>query len=92
MPRTIADVMVEVRQRMVDNGWENRSNLDQACGLAEEAGEACKAVRMLERKGVTPERRAELCDELADVLMYVAHLAYLYDIDLEQAYVKKMGI
>lgn len=65
--------------------------------MTEEMGELAKAVRRMERiqtKAASPEQQAQnrtnMEEELADILSYLMDIANHYDIDLGEAYARKM--
>lgn len=60
--------------------------------MVAEVGEAVQAYRELDcaTESKQPEARAHLAEELADCLAYVLKLANYADVDLQDAYVRKM--
>ncbi|MBU0595726.1 hypothetical protein KJ567_03470 [Candidatus Bipolaricaulota bacterium] len=69
--------------------------LRNAAYLAEEVGEVVQAIRALNRAGDTPlldAARCQLGEELADCLAYILKLSNYGDIDLEEAYLRKMEL
>lgn len=54
-----------------------------ALGLTGEAGEVSNKIKKLFRDGDSAEKRAELAKEIGDVMWYVARLARVLDINLE---------
>lgn len=59
--------------------------------MAGECGEACNVVKKIDRDGDTPELRAMLAEELADLITYADLLAARFDIDLGAAVVAKFN-
>lgn len=55
-----------------------------ALGLTGEAGEVSNKIKKLFRDGDNAEKRAELAKEIGDVMWYVARLARVLDINLEE--------
>lgn len=54
-----------------------------ALGLTGEAGEVSNKIKKLFRDGDSAEKRAELAKEIGDVMWYVARLAHVLNINLE---------
>jgi len=70
----------------------DHSGLHHLVGLIGEVGEVANIVKKIDRGSMSLkdfETQEALASELADVLTYVANLADVYDIDLEEAYVRK---
>jgi len=79
------------------HGWLDVDLVHNCFLMGEEVGELFKAVRRAERMfdpgGAAPAdaeaRRAEVADELVDVLNYLIAIANRLDIDLEEAFRRK---
>lgn len=75
-----------------DKGWYNATSRfpqtprNIATSVAIEAAELLEHFQFTD----TPDDRAALADELADVANYLFQLAYLLEIDLEQAILTKL--
>ncbi len=67
-------------------GFENQSRSDLFAHLVEEVGELAQATRKFE-KGKKTKEDIEL--ELADVFLFLVHIANKFDIDFEEAFRKK---
>ena len=73
--------------------WDYHNAKELAIDLNIEAGELLEQFRYLEGKEIDDafkEKKDGICDELADVLMCVCRFAELYEIDLSDAYAKKI--
>lgn len=57
--------------------------------LCGEAGEVANVVKKLYRDGVTPDRIEHLHEEIVDVMIYLAELIYVTDMDFDAAWKKK---
>ena len=82
-------------------GWHKNSNEQRFLLMIEEVGELAKAMRKAAKLQIeqdNPDKpawsdaeiQANLAEEFADVLMYVADLANMFGVDLEQAYRAKV--
>ncbi len=82
------------------HGWLDVDLVHNCFLMGEEVGELFKAVRrarrMFEQAGAPPAgaeaRRAEVADELVDVLNYLLAIANRLDIDVEEAFRKKNAV
>lgn len=72
------------------NGWDNESARDTMLLLTEEIGELARAVRKHEGLKRDGDYKEELGDELADVQLYLAHLANATGVDLGEAVTAKI--
>ncbi len=90
---------VDLRDMQRFHAWlDELKQFDQAimpnlAFLAGEVGEVINAVRDLDRlgpEGSLDDARAHIAEELADCLAYISKLANYMEIDLQEAYVKKM--
>lgn len=70
-------------------GFKNSDRASLFAHLLEETGELASAARKFE-KGKLPKKEIEL--ELADVLIFLAHIANYYEIDAGEAIRKKEEI
>ena len=57
--------------------------------LCGEVGEVANVVKKLYRDGVTEERIAHLHEELVDVMIYLAEMVYVTDMNFDEAWHKK---
>ena len=57
--------------------------------LCGEVGEVANVVKKLHRDGMTKERWAHLHEELVDVMIYLAEMIYVTDMDFDAAWEKK---
>jgi NTP pyrophosphatase (non-canonical NTP hydrolase) len=83
-------------------GWHKNSNEERFLLMIEEVGELAKAMRKAAKIQIeqnNPDKpvwtdaqiQANLAEEFADVLMYLADLANMFGVDLEQAYRGKIA-
>lgn len=91
---TLEELTRLIRQFAEDRQWEQfhtPKNLSMA--LAAEAGELLAELQWLtaeESKGLNAEQRAAVCDEMADVLIYLCRLADVLGVDLLEAAAAKL--
>jgi len=79
------------------HGWLDVDLVHNCFLMGEEVGELFKAVRRVERlyeqagagEHVGEERRADVADEIVDVLNYLLAIANRLDIDVEAAFRRK---
>ncbi len=79
------------------HGWLDVDLVHNCFLMGEEVGELFKAVRRCERlfeqaeapAAAQAERKADVADELVDVLNYLLAIANRLDIDLEEAFRRK---
>lgn len=79
------------------HGWLDVDLVHNCFLMGEEVGELFKAVRRVERlyeqagagEHVPEERRADVADEIVDVLNYLLAIANRLDIDVEAAFRRK---
>ncbi len=84
---TLADLQAYVEDLENERGFSDQTARDKCLLLGEEAGELFRAVRRAEGLRVDPaSRRAEVGEELADLLIYLCAIANRYGIDLEAAF------
>ena len=78
-----------LRQFAADRDWDQfHSPKNLALALSVEAGELLEHfqwVKEAESASMTPEQRAHIAEELADVLLYLVRLADKLDVDLNSA-------
>ncbi len=88
---SLRDLQKRVQSLCKKKGWDKLSDEKTFILLVEEVGELAKAIRkennFLGEK--TSVSRANLEEELADVLSYLADIANRFNIDLEKAYLDK---
>jgi len=93
---TIADLRQIVRQFVDERDWRQfHSPKNLSMSLAIEAAELMEHFQWIDaaesrRVGDDPAKRAEVCDEMADVLCYLLALANELEIDLSDAMRDKM--
>jgi len=89
----IRDYQSWLRTYDVERGWDKITAAHTFLHLAEELGEIAREVQYFEgyrdAEGAG-DVRAHLAEELADAATFVFKLAYLCDIDLEQAMLRNM--
>ncbi len=88
--KTIKNLQNEYRVLSEQNGWDKESVRDIMLLLTEEIGELARAVR--KHEGIKRDGKfdVELPDELADVMIYLIHLANTVNVDLGDAVIKKI--
>jgi len=87
---TLPQLQAAVKEMCALNCWDNDSVEQKFLLFAEEVGELAKAIR--HRKGLYNEEgkpKYELAEEFADVQSYLANLANMLNVDLEQAIIEK---
>jgi NTP pyrophosphatase (non-canonical NTP hydrolase) len=95
---TLADLKLRVARFSDDRAWAPfHGAKDLAIGVATEAAELLEIFRFQPEAGTDalmadPERRRRVEHELADVLFFVARLAQRYDIDLADAFERKLAL
>lgn len=83
-----------INQFVTDKGWYAEGTIfaqtprNIAVSVAVEAAEILEHFQFTD----TPKNPADLAGELADVAHYLFQLAYLLDIDLEQAILDKLAV
>lgn len=89
----IREYQAWLRDYDVERGWDKITPAHTFLHLAEEMGEIAREVQYFEGyrddEG-TGDVRARLAEELADAATFVFKLAYLCDVDLEQALLNNM--
>ncbi len=84
---TLAELQAYVRDLERRRGFSDQTARDKCLLLGEEVGELFRAVRRVEGLRVDPaSRRAEIGEELADLLIYLCAIANRYGVDLEAAF------
>ncbi|WP_298819326.1 nucleotide pyrophosphohydrolase [Chloroflexus sp.] len=93
MPMSIAELTAAINQFVTDKGWYAPDSIfpqtprNIAISVAVEAAEILEHFQFHDE----PRNREALAGELADVANYLFQLAYLLDIDLEQAILTKLA-
>jgi NTP pyrophosphatase (non-canonical NTP hydrolase) len=88
---TLEDLAAELRRFVAERDWEQfHTPKNLAVSLAVEVGELLEHVQWASDDDVaarldTPEGRAGLAEEMADVLIYLVRLADIVDVDLLEA-------
>lgn len=91
---TIKELTDIINQFVTDKGWYAAGSIfpqtprNIATSVAVEAAEILEHFQFSDE----PKRKEELAGELADVANYLFQLAYLLDIDLEQAILDKLKV
>jgi NTP pyrophosphatase (non-canonical NTP hydrolase) len=94
MALTLKELTDQINQLVTDKGWYAPDSIfpqtprNIAVSVAVEAAEILEHFQFSD----TPAKPDELAGELADVANYLFQLAYLLDIDLEQAILDKLKI
>lgn len=88
--------IAELRQKLKDfrepRGWTSEDPKDMALSLVLESAELLEYFQWKSGKEVEEEARLHgaICDELADIIWWVLAIAERLDIDVSQAFVRKM--
>jgi NTP pyrophosphatase (non-canonical NTP hydrolase) len=94
---TLDDLAAELRTFAADRDWDRfHTPKNLAISLAIEVGELLEHVQWgsdadIAARLATPDGKAGIAEELADVLIYLTRLADLLDIDLVAAAVDKVA-
>ncbi len=93
--RDLADLKQRMREFVAERDWERfHSPKNLAMALSVEASELVELFQWLteeESAALDGERRRQVAEELADVLVYLVRIADRLDIDLLQAAEMKLG-
>lgn len=85
----IMDVMVHDSQYNMHADKSMTGLLYMTNCLVGEAGEVANVVKKLYRDGTTPERIAHLHEEIVDVMIYLAEMVYVTEMDFDAVWEKK---
>jgi len=94
---SIQDVKNYVKKFCEDRDWNQfHSPKELAIGLITEASEVLEHFRFKSEKEMKaffkdPKKREDIEDEMADVLYFLFRLAQMYDVDLSEAFKRKMA-
>lgn len=90
---SLKEIKDRVNQFRQERGWDNEDPKDIALSLILEASELLEHFQWMTGDEVLKEARlyGPICDELADVLWWVMVLAERLDIDMSQAFEKKLA-
>ena len=90
---TLQDVKNQANDFRSKRGWNDEDPKDIALSLILEASELLEHFQFMSGEEVMKEARlfGPVCDELADVLWWVMVLADRFDIDMAQAFEKKLA-
>lgn len=86
----------DIRKFCEERNWTQfHTPKDLAIGLSTESNELLELFRFKDQAGqdallADPEKRADVEDELADILFFVLRFADLYEVDLESALETKL--
>jgi len=93
---TIKQLKEIVKKYCEERDWDQYHNPKElAIGVITEAAELLEPFRFKNEKEMAkilknPEKRAKISEEMADVLYFVLRFAQMYNIDISDAFVKKM--
>jgi len=93
---TIDQLKEQVKKYCEERDWDQYHNLkDLAIGVITEASELLEHFRFKSEKEIQqmlndPKKRGEISEEMADTLYFIVRMAQKYDIDLSDAFEKKM--
>lgn len=88
--QTLSELQKYFHHKAIERGFDKETAQDTLLLMTEELGELAKAIR--KTVGIKTEdtgKKYDLEGELADVQIYLLHLANILNIDLEQAFWKK---
>lgn len=94
--KKIHEIKDFVKKYCEDRDWDQFHNAKElAIALSIEASELLEIFRFKSLKEVEemfkdPKKKEEISDEMADVLYFLSRLAQKYDIDLSEAFERKM--
>lgn len=95
-PDVLTDLRLELRRFAAERDWEQfHSPKNLAMALSVEAAELLEHFQWLsdtESSALSPETRAKVSEELADVLLYLVRLADKLDVDLTVAASEKLKL
>jgi len=87
---TLKELQTYFKEKAAERGFSQETPQDIVLLLIEELGELAKAIR--KQSGLKIDHKSkipEIEDELADVFIYLLHLANQLNIDLEKAFKNK---
>lgn len=89
----IEELRLKMRSFREERGWVNEDPKDMALSLVLEAAELLEYFQWKTGKEVEEEARFKgaICDELADIFWWVMAVAERLNIDVSQAFVRKMA-
>ena len=93
---TLSTLKSQIKQFCEDRDWDQYHNAKElAIGIITEAGELLDHFRFQSPEQVDelfedPEKLNEIGEEMADILYFLLRLSERYDIDLSEAFSKKM--
>ena len=88
--RTLRELQEYFKQKAQERGFADETAQDTVLLMIEELGELAKAIR--KHAGIKTERQARIPaieDEMADLQIYLLHLANILGISLEDAFWNK---
>jgi NTP pyrophosphatase (non-canonical NTP hydrolase) len=86
----LKDFQAYVTELEAERGFSEQTVLEKSLMLGEEVGELFKAIRKQQGIKIDPNSKVgEVEDELADVFIFLCSIANRYNVDLEQAFLKK---
>lgn len=95
-PDVLGDLRLKLRRFAAERDWDQfHSPKNLAMALSVEAAELLEHFQWLsdtESSAVSPETRAKVSEELADVLLYLVRLADRLDVDLALAASEKLKV
>lgn len=90
---TLKNLQIYVTELENERGFIDQTVLQKCLLLGEEVGELFKAIRKSEHISTDKNSHTfHVGEELADIIIYVCAIANRYDIDLEEAFLKKEEI
>ena len=84
------DFQIYVSELERERGFYDQTAKDKCLLLGEEIGELFKAIRKSDGIAIDPASRVnDIEDEIADIFIYLCSIANRFDINIEQAFLKK---
>lgn len=88
---SLEDFQERVKRFCEERDWDQFHDAKElAIGIVTEGSELLEHFRFHEAEEIMEAKREEVEEELIDVFFFVLRLAQKYDIDLEQAFERKM--
>lgn len=89
----LKDFQIYVSELERERGFFEQTAKDKCLLLGEEIGELFKAIRKSEGIAIDPASKINnIEDEIADIFIYLCSIANRFDINIEQAFLKKEEI
>jgi NTP pyrophosphatase (non-canonical NTP hydrolase) len=84
------DFQIYVSELERERGFSLQTAKDKCLLIGEEIGELFKVIRKSEGIAIDPSSKInDIGDEIADIFIYLCSIANRFDINIEQAFIKK---